>query len=110
MYQLNRPFTANDVFHKTSVRVAAGLDYIFNRKGLLHMGVAYAGGFFKTDNSLETPDIQSLVLMFSSTDPGGRGTSAPGARVEIPRNNPERWERGPCHSTAKAFGQVRAGL
>ena len=29
MYQLNQPFTANDVFHKPSVRIAAGLNYIF---------------------------------------------------------------------------------
>ena len=89
MYQLNRPFTANDVFHKTSVRVAAGLDYIFNRKGLLHMGVAYAGGFFKTDNSLETPDIQSLVLMFSSTDPGGAPHKYPGVTVVCTLLRPE---------------------
>ena len=53
------------------------------------MGVAYAGGFFKTNNSLETPDIQSLVLMFSSTDPGGAPHKFPGVTVVCTLLRPE---------------------
>ena len=89
MYELNKPFTANDVFHKLHVRIGAGLNYLLNRKGLLHMGVAYSGGFFKTDQSLETPDIQSLVLMFSSTAIGGAPHKFPGVTVVSTLLRPE---------------------
>ena len=44
---------------------------------------------FKTDNSLETPDIQSLVLMFSSTDPGGAPHKYPGVTVVCTLLRPE---------------------
>tara|TARA_Y100000590_G_scaffold469208_2_gene655524 strand:- start:1931 stop:3538 length:1608 start_codon:yes stop_codon:yes gene_type:complete len=89
MYELNKPFTANDVFHKLSIRISAGLNYLFNRKGLLSMGVAYAGGFFKTNESLETPDIQSLVLMFSSTHIGEEPHKHPGVTVVSTLLRPE---------------------
>ncbi|MDG2186651.1 MAG: choline dehydrogenase [Hyphomicrobiales bacterium] len=89
MYELNKPFTANDVFHKLHVRIGAGLNYIFNRKGLLAMGVAYAGGFFKTNPLLETPDIQSLVLMHSSTAVGGAPHKYPGVTVVCALLRPE---------------------
>ena len=53
------------------------------------MGVAYSGGFFKTDQSLETPDIQSLVLMFSSTAIGGAPHKFPGVTVVSTLLRPE---------------------
>jgi choline dehydrogenase len=89
IYQLNKPFTVNDVYNNFSRRIGAGLEYIFKRKGMLSMGVAYAGGFFKTNETFETPDIQSLVLMFSTTAIGGAPHKYPGVTVVCTLLRPE---------------------
>jgi len=89
IFQLNKPFTVNDVYNNFSRRIGAGLEYIFKRKGMLSMGVAYAGGFFKTNETFETPDIQSLVLMFSTTAIGGAPHKYPGVTVVCTLLRPE---------------------
>ncbi len=89
IFQLNKPFTVNDVYNNFSRRIGAGLEYIFKRQGMLSMGVAYAGGFFKTNETFETPDIQSLVLMFSTTAIGGAPHKYPGVTVVCTLLRPE---------------------
>ena len=43
----------------------AGLNYLLRRRGLLAMGAAYAGGFFRTDAAAATPDVQCHIMLFS---------------------------------------------
>jgi len=81
IYQLNKPFTVNDVYNNLYKKIGVGIDYLFNRKGMLSMGVAYVGGFFKTNDKVASPDIQSLVLMFSTTAIGGEPHKYPGVTV-----------------------------
>jgi choline dehydrogenase len=41
------------------------LRYALTRRGLLAMGAAYAGGFFRTDAAVATPDVQCHIMLFS---------------------------------------------
>ena len=43
----------------------AGLSYVLRRRGLLAMGAAYAGGFFRTNEAAATPDVQCHIMLFS---------------------------------------------
>ena len=40
-------------------------EYALTRRGLLAMGAAYAGGFFRTDTAAATPDVQCHIMLFS---------------------------------------------
>jgi choline dehydrogenase len=95
MYKLNKPFTVNDVYNNLHRRIGVGIDYLLNRKGMLSMGVAYVGGFFKTNDKVASPDIQSLVLMFSTTGIGGEPHKYPGVTVVCTLLRPQ--SRGYVH-------------
>ncbi|NKB56959.1 MAG: glucose-methanol-choline oxidoreductase [Alphaproteobacteria bacterium] len=52
--------------------VKASLQYAFQRKGPLAESYAPAGGFFRTDSALETPDAQVVLLSaLAPTNAGG---------------------------------------
>ena len=70
-YKVTEPFTANDILNRWSTRIAEGLKYIFQRRGLLGMGAGYAGGYMKVYPGTATPDIQNLLMLFSSEVIGG---------------------------------------
>jgi choline dehydrogenase len=55
---------------KPASRILAGLNYLLFRKGFLSIGAGYAGGFFKTDPSLPTPDVQIHFILFSAESVG----------------------------------------
>ena len=42
--------------------VKAGFEYLLNRTGPLAESYAFAGGFFRTDSSLDPPDAQVVLL------------------------------------------------
>ena len=81
IYELKQAVSVNDVYNRLDKRIGAGLNYLFGRKGLLHMGVAYVGGFIRADPRSATPDIQTLVLLFSTTSIGGAPHEYPGCTV-----------------------------
>ncbi len=58
--------TMNDVVNDWRYRYAAGLRYLFTRKGLLSIGAGYAGAFFRTRPELASPDVQIHFLIFST--------------------------------------------
>ena len=66
MYRLNENFTVNDLVNKWTHKVRHGLKYLLQRQGYIGMSVAYAGGFLKVHPNTSTPDIQNLLMMFSS--------------------------------------------
>src|SRR5205814_2544959 len=49
----------------------AGANYLFRRRGLLAMGAGYVGGFLRTNEAVETPDVQTHIMLFSADALGG---------------------------------------
>ncbi len=75
-YLCNAPVTASGQAEPLNA-VKAGLEYVFRGTGPLAESYATAGGFFKTNSSLETADAQ--VVLLSALAP----TSAGGSRFSI---------------------------
>jgi choline dehydrogenase len=88
-YRCTEPITMNDVINNWRLRLAAGWRYARHRKGLLAIGAGYAGGFFRTDPSLPTPDVQAHFIIFSSDKTGARLHPFPGFIASICQLRPE---------------------
>jgi choline dehydrogenase len=69
-YRCTEPITMNDVINSRRRQLAAGLRYILRRKGLLTIGAGYAGGFFRTDPSAASPDVQVHFIIYSADTVG----------------------------------------
>ncbi|HVY86757.1 MAG TPA: choline dehydrogenase [Caulobacterales bacterium] len=70
VYQCTRPITFNDDLKNPFRTLLVGLRYAFERKGPLTVSAGYAGGFFRTDPRLASPDIQVHFINFSTTKMG----------------------------------------
>jgi choline dehydrogenase len=88
-YRCTEPITMNDVINSWRLRLMAGLRYATRRKGLLAIGAGYAGGFFKTDPALPTPDVQAHFIIFSSEKSGATLHPFPGFIASICQLRPE---------------------
>jgi choline dehydrogenase len=89
LYRVTRPITLNDVVNRFDRRMRAGLRYVLFRKGPLAVSAGYAGGFFRTDPRLESPDVQCHLLLFSADKPGGSLHPWPGMTASICQLRPE---------------------
>jgi choline dehydrogenase len=89
LYRVTRPVTVNDVVNRFDRRMWAGLRYILFRKGPLAVSAGYAGGFFRTDPRLASPDVQCHLLLFSADKPGGSLHPWPGMTASICQLRPE---------------------
>jgi choline dehydrogenase len=89
MFELNENFTVNDVLNRWSSKVSHGLRYLFQRRGLLSMGVAYAGGYIKVHPDTASPDIQNLLMLFTSELIGGPVDPFPGCASVVALLRPE---------------------
>ena len=65
VYRCTQPVSVNDLLASKWRGVKAGLNYALRRRGLLAMGAAYAGGFFRTSETVATPDVQCHIMLFS---------------------------------------------
>jgi len=65
-FRVKRPITLNDRNNPLG-RVGMALEWGLFRKGFLAGGPTHAGAVFRSDPSLESPDIQVHVMMFSTT-------------------------------------------
>ena len=65
--------------------VKAGFEYLLNRTGPLAESYAVAGGFFRTDSSLDTPDAQ--VVLLSALGPTKTGGAEFKIRDLIPKEH-----------------------
>ena len=65
VYRCTQPVSVNDLLASKRRGFLAGIDYVFRRRGLLAMGAAYAGGFFRTSETAATPDVQCHIMLFS---------------------------------------------
>ena len=89
LYRVTRPITVNDVVNRFDRRMWAGLRYVLFRKGPLAVSAGYAGGFFRTDPRLASPDVQAHLLLFSADKPGGSLHPWPGMTTSICQLRPE---------------------
>ena len=88
-YRCTEPITMNDMMGSLRGRVGAGLRYALFRKGFLTVGAGYAGGFFKTDPTLPTPDVQFHFILFSADSVGQKLHPWPGFLASICQLRPE---------------------
>ena len=65
VYRCTQAVSVNDLLASKRRSLMAGLNYVLRRRGLLAMGAAYAGGFFRTDAAAATPDVQCHIMLFS---------------------------------------------
>ena len=65
VYRCTQPVSVNDLLASKRRGLMAGLNYVLRRRGLLAMGAAYAGGFFRTSETAATPDVQCHIMLFS---------------------------------------------
>lgn len=72
VYRATRPFTFNDDMNNIFRTAGVGMRYLLQRKGPLTVSAGYAGGFFKTDTRLASPDIQVHFINFSTTKMGDK--------------------------------------
>jgi choline dehydrogenase len=88
-YRCAEPITMNDMMGSLVGRVGAGLRYALFRKGFLTVGAGYAGGFFKTDPSMATPDVQLHFILFSADAVGQKLHPFPGFLASVCQLRPE---------------------
>src|SRR6266566_146360 len=94
-YRCAEPITMNDMMGSLAGRVGAGLRYALFRKGFLTVGAGYAGGFFKTDPTMATPDVQLHFILFSADSVGQKLHPFPGFLASVCQLRPE--SRGFVH-------------
>src|SRR6516164_2502610 len=88
-YRCTERITMNDVIHSWRHRTGAGLRYVLFRKGLLAIGAGYAGGFFRTNALVATPDVQVHFIIFSADTAGAALHSFPGFIASVCQLRPE---------------------
>ena len=88
-YKCSEPITTNDAMATLRGRVGMVLDYAFNRGGPLSIGAGYAGGFFKTDPSLASPDVQIHFILFSADSVGQKLHTFPGFLASVCQLRPQ---------------------
>ena len=71
VYRCTQPCTVNDTVGSVRRRVAAALRYGVSRRGMLAVPAIVAGGFFRTDPAIATPDVQGSIALFSTDEVGG---------------------------------------
>ncbi len=88
-YRCTEPLTINNMMGSLRGQIAAGLNYILFRRGFLSIGAGYAGGFFKTDPSLPTPDVQIHLILFSADSAGQALHKFPGFLASVCQLRPQ---------------------
>ena len=73
VYKVKNLETLNDIYHSYYKKISTGLKFFLFRKGPLAVGASYLCGFIKSDNHLETPNLQFHVSP-ASTDFLGKTT------------------------------------
>jgi choline dehydrogenase len=82
-YRCTEPITINDMMAKFHRRAGAALRYALFRDGPLSIGAGYAGGFFRTDRSLPSPDVQIHFILFSAESVGQKLHTFPGFLASV---------------------------
>jgi len=70
VYDCSLSASLNDVWHSRMKQLKVGLEYIFNRTGILTIGAGVVGVFARTRPELEVPDVQIHFMPLSAERPG----------------------------------------
>ena len=89
IYEVREKGSLNDVWHSPLLKLKAGLEYVFNRRGALTVGAGFVGVFAKSRPDLETPDIQFHYLPLSLDAPGLGLHPYPGVIASVCQLRPE---------------------
>lgn len=71
-YACSLPITMNDRLGTLIGRTLAGAEYLFLHSGPLTVAAGYAGAFYRSDGSVPRPDMQAILLLFSTDRMGTR--------------------------------------
>ena len=66
VYRIKNLETLNEVYHNLFKKMITGINYFVFRKGPLTMGASHLCGFIKSDEHLETPNLQFHVSPMST--------------------------------------------
>jgi choline dehydrogenase len=89
VYACSKRVTLNDDVASIARSLGIGLRYALARKGPLAVSAGYAGGFFRTDPRLATPDVQAHFINFSTTKMGDKLHPFSGFTASICQLRPE---------------------
>ena len=84
-----QPITINDEIGSLMRRLGVGMRYALWRKGPLTVSAGYAGGFFRTNDRVATPDVQIHFIIFSTDRMGERLHPFPGFTASVCQLRPE---------------------
>lgn len=70
VYKCTKPITINDTVRNPFKKMMMGLEFLFNRSGILTIGAGQAGGFVKVMPDAATPDMQFHFMTMSADKPG----------------------------------------
>ena len=84
-----RDVTVNDVMRSRRRQVQAGLDWAIRRRGPLTYSAGVAGAFFRALPGAATPDVQSLLIPFSTDKMGTRLHDFPGFTASMCQLRPD---------------------
>lgn len=91
----SRAVTTNDDLNSFLRRMRIGMKYVFLRKGPLAVGINQAGGFVRSREGVDRPDIQFHFGTISSDMPGSPVHGFPGFTLSTCQLRPE--SRGTVH-------------
>ena len=78
VYRCTKAFTLNDTVGSLAGKVAAGLRYGLTRRGMMTLSAIHAGGFFRSNPNVESPNIQGSIALYSLDKIGGELHPFPG--------------------------------
>ncbi|MBN9253326.1 MULTISPECIES: choline dehydrogenase [unclassified Mesorhizobium] len=73
MFRCTKPITVNDIANSLARRIGVGLQYALTRKGYLAETGIYVGGFARSDESQDRPDIQMAMAAWSVVERTAKG-------------------------------------
>lgn len=73
MFRCSKPITVNDIANSLVRKVGVGMQYAFTRKGYLAETGIYVGGFARSDDRQDRPDIQMAMAAWSVSERTSQG-------------------------------------
>tara|TARA_R110002110_G_scaffold376568_2_gene586699 strand:- start:207391 stop:209034 length:1644 start_codon:yes stop_codon:yes gene_type:complete len=72
VYRCKQPVTLNDVMQSRLRSAGTLLRYALFRRGMMAMAAVPTGGFFRSDPSLDSPDLQHHIVLYSNGGATGK--------------------------------------
>ncbi len=89
VWRCTQPITLNDVVGSFTRSIGTGLRFALQRRGMMTMAAACAGGFIRTEPGLSQPDIQVHIMLFSTDRLGTELHPFPGVTTPVLLLRPE---------------------